>query len=614
MFRYFENLIDPYPPEEPVQPPKGLVAFCWHYAKPMRKYFLWMMAFTAAISITEVIMFGWLGQLVDWLAESDPQTFFSEQSTILIVMSLVVLVLYPVLILIGNLLIHQTLIGNFPMTVRWLGHRYLLGQSLAYFQDEFAGRVSTKLMQSSLAVREVVMKVCDVLLYVAVYFGGMLVLVATADWRLVAPLLVWLVAYVAMLKHFVPKLSAVSKVQADARSVMTGRIVDSYTNIETVKLFAHARRELDYAKEGMDTFMVTVHDQMRLVTKLYTVLFAANSLLLFSVGALSIMFWQSGAVSLGAVAIAIGLVLRLNGMSQWIMWEVTALFENIGTVEDGIEMLARDREVQDKPGAPNLAVNKGEIAFDQVSFHYGKTTGVIDDLSLIVKPGEKLGLVGRSGAGKSTLVNLLLRYYDLEGGVIRIDGENIAEVRQESLRSQIGMVTQDTSLLHRSVMENIRYGQPDATLDDVIAAAKKAEAHDFILDLEDVEGRRGYHAHVGERGVKLSGGQRQRIAISRVLLKDAPILLLDEATSALDSEVEAVIQESLYRLMEGKTVIAIAHRLSTIAAMDRLIVMDHGKVIEEGSHADLVAKGGVYADLWDRQSGGFINVEMEAAE
>jgi ATP-binding cassette subfamily B multidrug efflux pump len=496
--------------------------------------------------------------------------------------------------------------GNYPMRIRWQVHRYLLKQSMSFYQDEFAGRIATKLMQTALAVRECVIKLIDVLNYVIVYFLGMLFIVGSSDWRLAAPLVAWVVCYAALLRYFIPRLGKVAEEQADARSMMTGRVVDSYTNIQTVKLFSHAQRESSYAREGMKEFLVTVYRSMRLVTGLYGLLYIMNSLLLFSVSALSIWLWLGDAVTIGAVAVVIGLVLRLWGMSQWIMWEMSALFENIGTVQDGIGSISLPRLVEDQPGAKDIVVAKGDIVFDRVGFHYGKGKGVIENLSLAVKPGEKVGLVGRSGAGKSTLVNLLLRFYDLESGKILIDGQDIGAVTQDSLRAQIGMVTQDTSLLHRSVRENILYGRPDAGEELMVEAARRAEAIDFIATLADPKGRRGFDAHVGERGVKLSGGQRQRIAIARVMLKDAPILILDEATSALDSEVEAAIQENLYRLMEGKTVIAIAHRLSTIAAMDRLVVMDGGRVVEEGPHDVLVAKGGLYAQLWQRQSGGFL--------
>ncbi|MEM8950031.1 MAG: ABC transporter ATP-binding protein [Pseudomonadota bacterium] len=613
LFRWFEKRIDPFPVEEPTKPPTGLIAFCLHYAKPVWKTLALMSVTSAAFSIMEVMLFAFMGQLVDWLAEADRATFLAEEGWTLFLMALVILVLMPLTTLVNSLVVHQSLLGNFPMILRWQAHRYLLGQSLAFFQDEFAGRVATKVMQSSLAVREAVMKVLDVLLYVAVYFASMVVLVASSDLRLTAPLVIWLIVYVVALWFFLPRLQAVSKRQADARAIMTGRVVDSYTNIQTVKLFSHARRELAYARDSMEGFLETVHGQMRLSTGLQMTLVIMNALLLFSVAAVSIWLWLLDAVSLGAIAVAVGLVLRLGGMSQWIMWEVSSLFENIGTIQDGITTLAQSQDVTDQPGAAPLKVDRGEIAFDHVRFHYGKTNGVIEDLSLTIEPGEKVGLVGRSGAGKSTIVNLLLRFYDIEGGRILIDGKDIATVTQESLRENIGMVTQDTSLLHRSVRENILYGRPNADEAAMRIAADKAEAEEFIEGLSDPAGRSGYDAHVGERGVKLSGGQRQRIAIARVLLKDAPILLLDEATSALDSEVEAAIQESLYRLMEGKTVIAIAHRLSTIAAMDRLIVLDQGRIVEEGRHEDLIEAGGVYAHLWRRQSGGFIDA-TEAAE
>ncbi|MBQ0756846.1 MAG: ABC transporter ATP-binding protein, partial [Amphritea sp.] len=507
------------------------------------------------------------------------------------------------------LIIHQVLLGNFPMSIRWLAHRYLLRQSLSFYQNDFAGRIATKVMQTSLAVREAVMKLLDVLVYIAVYFLSMLVLVAQSDIRLMLPLLGWLVVYSLLMWYFVPRLRDISATQADARSSMTGRVVDSYTNISTVKLFSHSQRESDYARESMDGFLHTVYRQMRLATGLNVMVQCLNYLLVFIIAGVSIYLWSFSLVSVGAITIAISLALRLNGMSQWIMWEVSTLFENIGTVNDGMNTLSQPLEVTDRDEAEPLAVDIGKIRFEDVSFHYGKTKGVMEHLDLDIKPGEKVGVVGRSGAGKSTLVNLLLRFHDLAGGRITIDGQDISQVQQESLRSQIGMVTQDTSLLHRSVRDNILYGHPDASEEAMLAAARRAEAHEFILGLSDRDGRTGYDAEVGERGVKLSGGQRQRIAIARVILKDAPILVLDEATSALDSEVEADIQRGLSNLMPGKTVIAIAHRLSTIAAMDRLIVMDQGQIVEQGSHQELISQGGIYAHLWAHQSGGFIGMD-----
>jgi len=614
MFAWFEKRLDPFPPEEPVEPPRTLVAFCLHYTKGAWPWLVPSAILTALIAATEVWMFSFLGNIVDWLTAANPATFLADEKWRLAGMAVVVLVALPLMVWFQSLINMQTLIGNYPMRIRWQVHRYLLKQSMTFYQDEFAGRIATKLMQTALAVRETVMKLADMLNYVIVYFTGMLVIVAAADWRLAVPLAVWLAGYVALLRYFIPRLGRVGEEQADARSTMTGRVVDSYTNIQTVKLFSHAGREASYAREGMSDFLKTVYRQFRMITTLYGLLYMLNSLCLATIGGLGIWLWLGGTITIGAVATAIGLVIRLWGMSQWVMWEMTGLFENVGTVQDGITSISLPRLVEDRPGAKALVVAKGEIVFDHVRFHYGNKKGVIEDLSLTIRPGEKVGIVGRSGAGKSTLVNLLLRFYDIEGGRILIDAQDIAEVTQDSLRANIGMVTQDTSLLHRSVRDNILYGRPDATEEMMLEAARRAEASDFVQGLADPAGRRGFDAHVGERGVKLSGGQRQRIAIARVMLKDAPILILDEATSALDSEVEAAIQENLYRLMEGKTVIAIAHRLSTIAAMDRLVVMDRGHVIEQGSHEELIQQGGLYAQLWARQSGGFIDVDGEAGK
>ncbi|HEY5818714.1 MAG TPA: ABC transporter ATP-binding protein [Mesorhizobium sp.] len=606
MFRRFEQLLNPFPSEEPVEPPKTLLAFCMHYTKGAWPFIAITSVLMAILAFAEVWLFGFMGDIVDWLTKANKQTFLQTEGWKLAAMAVLVLVIMPVLDWFRSLYSQQTLMGNYPMRIRWQVHRYLLKQSMTFYQDEFAGRIATKLMQTALAVRECILKVVDVLNYVVVYFIGILILAASADWRLALPLLAWLALYIALLRAFIPRLGQVAEQQADARSSMTGRVVDSYANIQTVKLFSHAKREASYAREAMSEFMDTVYRSMRLGTVLFALLGLLNSLLLVSVGGLSIWLWLNEMVTVGAVAVVISLVLRMWGMSHWIMWEMSALFENVGTVRDGITSISLPRLVEDEPGAKGLNVTEGLIAFDHVRFHYGKKKGVIEDLSLTVQPGEKVGIVGRSGAGKSTLVNLLLRFYDIESGRILVDGQDIAAVTQDSLRAQIGMVTQDTSLLHRSVSDNILYGRPDASESDMVEAAKRAEALDFIATLTDPKGRQGFDAHVGERGVKLSGGQRQRVAIARVMLKDAPILILDEATSALDSEVEAAIQENLYRLMEGKTVIAIAHRLSTIAAMDRLIVMDKGRVIEEGTHDQLLAEGGLYAQLWQRQSGGFL--------
>lgn len=614
MLSFFEKIIKPFPSEEPTQPPKGIYAFCRHYSHGMEIPLLLMAVLTATLAILEVSLFGFMGELVDWLATKDRATFWQEESETLITMAAIVLIALPTLVFVQAAVVHQTLLGNYPMVIRWLAHRYLLKQSLGFYQDEFAGRIATKVMQTSLAVREAVMKLLNVMVYIVIYFLSMLFIVAQADARLVLPLLIWLVIYIALQYYFVPRLKAIASKQADARSTMSGRIVDSYSNIATVKLFSHTQREAEYAQEGMEGFLKTVYKQMRLATGLNTSIQALNYLLVFVVAALSLYLWQENAIGIGAITIAISLALRLNGMAQWIMWEVSALFENIGTVVDGMETLSQPLQVTDVQEAKPLVVEQGNIEFNNMNFSYAMADKegnisqqrIINDLNLNIKAGEKVGLVGRSGAGKSTLVNALMRFYDLESGSIKIDGQDISKVQQETLRANIAMVTQDTSLLHRSVRENILYGRPDASEEDLQHAIHKAEAYDFIQGLADLEGNTGLDAQVGERGVKLSGGQRQRIAIARVLLKDAPILLLDEATSALDSEVEAAIQHSLYQLMEGKTVIAIAHRLSTIAAMDRLIVIDNGEIVEQGSHQELLEHKGIYAQLWAHQTGGFI--------
>jgi len=606
MFAYFEKILAPFPVDEPQQPPKTLWAFCRHYLRGSEIYFALMAALTGLLAVLEISLFGFMGQLVDWLGTKTPATLFIEERGRLLWMTFVVLVAIPLAVLFHALLLHQTLYGNFPTAIRWQLHRYMLGQSMRFYQNELAGRMATKVQQTALATRETVMKLLDVFLYVVVYFGGMLFLVSSSDWRLTTPLVLWLVGYFSALRYFVPKLRQLSSDNADARSVMIGRLVDSYTNIGTLKLFSHSQRESAYAKESMQIVLDTLHPLMRVVTKLQVIVWFLNSMLIFSIAGLSIYLWSQNAVSAGAIAIAISLPLRLNGMSQWIMWEVSGLFENIGTLQDGMKTLAQPREVQDIPDAPAINITQGLIEFEKVHFHYDKESGVIEDLSLSIQPGEKIGLVGRSGAGKSTLINLLLRFHDIEKGQISIDGQRVQHVRQDSLRANIGVVTQDTSLLHRSIRDNIVYGRPDATDEAMLTAAKRAHADEFIQELSDPQGRTAYDAHVGERGVKLSGGQRQRIAIARVLLKDAPILILDEATSALDSEVESAIQESLYRLMQGKTVIAIAHRLSTIAAMDKLVVLDKGRIVEQGTHQELVEKKGIYAQLWEHQSGGFL--------
>ena len=609
MFGFFERLVDPFPKKAAQRPPDSVYQFCRHYSRGMEPWLLLMAFLTAITAISEALLFGILGQVVDWLSERNPETFIEQSGSTLIGMGIFMLILIPLSNAMRSLIVHQTLMGNFPMSVRWMAHRYLLNQSYGFFQTEFSGRIATKVMQTALAVRDTVMKLLDVMLFVAIYMVTALILVASADPRLCIPLIIWLFFYIIVQRYFVPKMKKIAMVQADARSLMTGRIVDSYTNIITLKLFSHSNRESAYIRDGMSEFLNTVHPQMRLVTKLNICLWALNMSLVFSTAALGIYLWLNGSITPGAIAIVMSLAIRLTSMSHWILWEISGLFENIGTVQDGINTLSVPSKVNDKPNAIALNVNRGDIIFDSVNFSYNTNEAVFENLDLQIPAGEKVGIVGRSGAGKSSLVSLLLRFYDIQSGAITIDGHNIEGVRQESLRSNIAMVTQDTSLLHRSVRENIMFGRPEATEEEMVVAAQKAQAHDFILSLRDNVGRRGYDAHVGERGVTLSGGQRQRIAIARVLLKDAPILVLDEATSALDSEVEAAIQLSLYQLMEGKTVIAIAHRLSTIAAMDRLIVFDEGKIIEQGTHQELLRKNGIYTKLWGHQSGGFLGFE-----
>ncbi|HWA62917.1 MAG TPA: ABC transporter ATP-binding protein [Caulobacteraceae bacterium] len=612
MFRLFERLIEPYPEDASVPPP-GLRAFYWSFLRPVWRLILAVSAMSALISVAEVAVFGFMGKLVDWLGKSTPETFLALHGTELVVMGAVLLVGLPLLQTVWQLSFHQGVMGNFPMHARWRMHRHLLRQSIGFFQDDMAGRLANTIMQTALSIRESVLKVADILVYVGVYFISTSVLVASADWRLTIPFLVWLGAYLCVCVYFVPRLQKIAEAQADARSVMTGRVVDSYTNILTVKLFAHTRSEDEYARESMGVFLDAVYRQMRRVTQLNIILSLLNYLLLVAIVIVSIGLWRERSLTVGGIAVAVTLAQRLQGMSQWILWELGNLFENIGTVQDGMQTVSRPRAVQDAPGAPPLAVRKGAIAYENVTFHYGKGGGVLPGFDLAIAACERVGLVGPSGAGKSTLTSLLLRLYDVEGGRIVIDGQDIAKVDQESLRASIGVVTQETALLHRSVRANIAYGRPGASEADIEAAARRAHAHEFILGLKDGRGRTGYDAHVGERGVNLSGGQRQRIAIARVLLKDAPILVLDEATSALDSEIEAAIQESLAELMRGKTVIAIAHRLSTIARMDRLVVLDAGRIVETGSHAQLVNAGGLYARLWARQTGGFLPDVVDGA-
>jgi ATP-binding cassette subfamily B multidrug efflux pump len=617
-FTWLENYVDSFPMHRAEKPSPKLFAFAFHYTKPFLPLLIASVLFSTVIALIEVYLFAFIGNLVDLLSTADRTTFWEVNATKLILMGILVLLVLPILNFISEAISHQGLRGAFAMRIRWLAHRYVLRQSMDFFHNDYAGRVATKVMQAALGVRDAVMKITEVVVYVTVYFIGALVLVATSDYWLMVPLLVWLSGYALACWYFVPRLGKLSEAQAELRSLVVGRVVDSYTNISTVKLFAHAEREDSYAREGMGWMLESVNKSMRMSTFMTSTLSLLSGILIFMMSGISIYLWHVGAITTGAIAFSIGLTLRLKAMSQWIIWEVAGLFEDIGVIQDSIETVARDRLVADVPNAKPLVVKKGEIVFDAVRFNYGKAKAegradVVDDFSLTVRAGEKVGLVGRSGAGKSTLANLLLRFYDLESGAIRVDGQDISQVAQESLRGNIGVVTQDTSLLHRSVMDNLRYGMPDATLAGVEAAARKAHADEFIANLVDQKGRKSYDAHVGERGVKLSGGQRQRIAIARVLLKNAPILVLDEATSALDSEVEAAIQENLYTLMEGKTVIAVAHRLSTIAAMDRLIIMDKGRIVEEGTHKQLLKRNGLYANLWKRQSGGFLVDEAALA-
>lgn len=608
MFSWFEKRVEVFQSPVTATPPGSFFAFLWAASRDMRPYVLLMTLCTAFIGAAEAWLFSLLSDVVDRISRIEVAKLWADGASD-VMWLMVILVVSPFATGLQTLIKHQTLAVNFAMRLRWDYHRLMLGQSMGFYQDEFAGRVATKVMQTALAAREVWFIVADILVFVIIYFGTIIAVAGGFAPYLLLPFLGWLLLYLLALWYFVPRLGKTAKRQADARSLMTGRITDAYTNIATVKLFSHANREAGYARGAMQDFMVTAYVQMRLVSAFEVVNQLLSALLIGATTGMTLWLWQRGDVGVGAVAAATAMAMRLNGISHWIMWEMATLFEHVGTVQDGINTLSRTNAVVDASDATELRVPKGEVHFAGVQFGYSSGKSVVQDFELHIRPGEKIGLVGRSGAGKSTIVNLLLRFYDLQGGKILIDGQDIAGVTQESLRQHIGMVTQDTSLLHRSVRDNIAYGRPDATDAEIMAAARGAQADEFIATLSDLKGRTGLDAHVGERGVKLSGGQRQRIAIARVMLKNAPILLLDEATSALDSEVEVAIQASLNRLMEGKTVVAIAHRLSTIAAMDRLVVMDQGRIVEQGTHAQLLAHGGLYARLWEHQSGGFLGEE-----
>jgi ATP-binding cassette subfamily B multidrug efflux pump len=613
IFRWFESLIDAFKEPAEGMPPASVWRFYVFYLRQVWPVFAAAIVVGFAVAIVEVSLFGFIGRIVDMAKGVPAADFFQQHGHALLWMGFVALVVRPVVIGTHDLLVNQAIVPNLTNRIRWQNHRYVIRQSLGFFQNDFAGRIANRIMQTGGSLRESAVQIVDAIWYVTIYTGSAIVLFAQADLWLAAPLVVWLVAYVGTLVFFIPRVKRRSWKASEARSKLMGRIVDGYSNVLTLKLFAHTRREERYVAEAMAEQTDRLRDMTRLTTAMDATITTLNGFLIVGTSALAIWLWSQGKVTVGAIALSIGLVIRINNMSGWIMWVVNGIFENVGTVQDGITTIAQPRAVQDREGAMPLEVTNGAVHFDGIHFHYGKQGGVIAGLDLVVRAGEKIGVVGPSGAGKSTLVNVLLRLYDLESGRILIDGQDIAGATQESLRSQIGVVTQDTSLLHRSIRDNLLYGRPDASEAQVAEAVRKARADEFIPMLSDGEGRRGYEALVGERGVKLSGGQRQRIAIARVLLKDAPILVLDEATSALDSEAEAAIQDSLDLLMQGKTVIAIAHRLSTIARMDRLVVLDKGQIVESGSHAQLIAHDGLYARLWKRQTGGFVAAEDATA-
>ena len=614
MFRFFENLVDPYVayPEKDA-PPQKLWPFLRDFCGPFKGVFWFTGIMSIVVAAIEIWLIYYMGRLVDLLG-SEPSQLWNTYGTELMVVALFILLIRPLVQGLDVALINNTIIPNFATLIRWRAHRQVLRQSVGWFENDFAGRVANRIMQTPSAAGEVVFQTFDALSYSLAYLIGAAILLSTADWRLMLPLLIWFALYGWLVRWTVTRIGPASKAASDARSEVTGRVVDSYTNIHSVKMFAHHDLELRFAGEAIEKTRQAFMVENRIFTIMDVCLTVLNGLLIVGIVGWALLLWTVGEASVGVVAAATALTLRLNAMTGWIMWAVSSFFRELGIVAEGMETIAQPITLVDAPDAKPLQLTDGTITAQGLTHHYGRRSGGLEDVALTVQPGEKIGLVGRSGAGKSTLVKLLLRFYDAEKGVIRIDGQDVSKVTQDSLRGQIGVVQQDSSLLHRSVRDNILYGRPDATEEEMIAAAKQAQAHKFILDLEDPEGRSGYEARVGERGVKLSGGQRQRITLARVILKNAPILLLDEATSALDSEVEAVIQETLYGMMEGKTVIAIAHRLSTIAEMDRILVIDNGRIVEEGTHDALLSQGGLYAGFWSRQSGGFLKTEDDKTE
>ncbi|MCR8724449.1 ABC transporter ATP-binding protein [Frigidibacter sp. ROC022] len=612
MFRYFETFVDPYTGYTPTDaPPRRLWAFLWDYAQPFKRLFAITAAMSILVAAVEVWLIYYLGRLVDILAQTGPADLWAEHGVELGLVALFVLVLRPLSHGLHVLLLNNGVVPNFGTLIRWRSHAQVLRQSVGWFENDFAGRVANRIMQTPMAAGDAAFQVFDAIAFAIAYVVGAAFLLADADLRLLVPMLGWLVLYALLVRWTVKRVGPASQASSDARSEVTGRVVDSYSNIHSVKLFAGQETELAFAKTAIDQTRRTVEREMRIFTTMDISLFVLNGVFIVSVVGWALLIWTQGGASAGIVAAATALALRLNAMTGWIMWALTNFFRSLGIVAEGMETITQPITLTDRPGAPALKVSKGAIRFEEVSHHYGRGSDGLDRLSIEVAPGEKIGLVGRSGAGKTTLVKLLLRFYDPEGGRILIDGQDVTQVTQDSLRRAIGMVQQDTSLLHRSVRDNILYGRRDASEAEIRAAADRAEASDFIATLQDPKGRTGYDAHVGERGVKLSGGQRQRIALARVILKDAPILVLDEATSALDSEVEAAIQDTLYGMMEGKTVIAIAHRLSTIAHLDRILVIDKGRIVESGTHRELLAQEGLYAGFWARQSGGFLGTEPE---